>query len=146
MVLYGDRMIWYHGTSKENWDKIQQEGILWGRRFVINNDGNIIKEVRRCTYLTPDLEEAKHYGDVILKVEYNPFDDKGRIKKDKRKPLNNYVPDCWQMRVYEPISIDSIKLITMENKVNKEPLYTQEDIISANKIMVQRRKQKDTNK
>lgn len=34
----------------------------------------------------------------------------------------------------------------MENKVNKEPLYTQEDIISANKIMVQRRKQKDTNK
>lgn len=139
-------MIWYHGTSKDNWNKIQKEGILWGRRFVTDNDGNIIKEVSRCTYLTPDLEEAKQYGNVILKVEYNPFDAKGRIKKDKRKPLNNYVPDCWQMRVYEPISIDSIKLITMENKVNKEPLYTQEDIISANEIMVQRRKQKDTNK
>lgn len=136
-------MIWYHGTSKDNWDKIQEEKILWGRRFVTDNNGNIIKEVARCTYLTPDFEEAKHYGDVILKVEYNPFDAKGRIKKDKRKPLNNYIPDCWQMRVYEPINIDSVKIMTTGNKVNKETLYTQEDIINANEIMVQRRKQKD---
>ena len=87
-------MIWYYGTSKDNWYKIQKEGILWGRRFVTDNDGNIIKEVARCTHLTIDIEEAKHYGDVILKVEYNPFDAKGRIKKDKRKPLNNYILYC----------------------------------------------------
>lgn len=102
-------MIWYHGTSEENWDKIQQEGILWGRRFVTDNDGNIIKEVCRCTYLTPDLDKARQYGDVILKIEYNPFDAKGRIKKDKRKPLNNYISDSWQMRVYEPIYMKDIE-------------------------------------
>lgn len=23
-------MIFYHGTSKDNWGKIQKEGVLWG--------------------------------------------------------------------------------------------------------------------
>jgi hypothetical protein len=105
-------MIWYHGTTGENWNKIQEEGILYGRRFVTDNNGNIIKEVDRCTYLTPDIEEAAQYGNIILKVNYNPYNDKGEIKKNKRKhPLNNYVPGCWQMRVYEPINIENITLI-----------------------------------
>ena len=103
-------MIWYHGTSKKNWEAILKEGILFGRRFIIDKDGNIIKEVNRCTYLTPDIEEAKQYGEIILEVKYNPFNEKGEIKKDNRKiPLNNYIPDCWQMRVYEPILIENIK-------------------------------------
>ena len=93
-------MIFYHGTSKENWNAIQKEGILYGRRFVTDN-GNIIKEVDRCTYLAVDLEEAKCYGDVVLQVEYNPLNSKH----------NNYKEGCWQVRVYEPIPIYKIQEI-----------------------------------
>lgn len=93
-------MTFYHGTSKENWNAIQKEGILYGRRFVIDN-GNIIKEVDRCTYLAVDLEEAKCYGDVVLQVEYNPLNSKH----------NNYKEGCWQVRVYEPIPISKIQEI-----------------------------------
>jgi len=96
-------MTFYHGTSKENWEAIKKEGILYSRRFVTDNDGNIIKEVSRCTYLATDLEEAKCYGDVILQVEYDPF---------KHKKKNNYIDGCWQIRVYEPISISKIKIIS----------------------------------
>jgi hypothetical protein len=95
-------MIFYHGTSKENWDAIQKEGVLYGRRFVTDNDGNVIKEADRCTYLAIDLEEAKCYGDVILQVEYDPF---------KHKNENNYIDGCWQVRVYEPIPISKIQEI-----------------------------------
>ena len=91
-------MIFYHGTSKENWNAIQKEGILYGRRFVTGNNGNIIKEVDRCTYLAVDLEEAKCYGDVVLQVEYNPTNSKH----------NNYKENCWQIRVYEPIPLSNV--------------------------------------
>ena len=57
-------MKFYHGTSKENWEAIKQEGILFGR-LLVNN-----KEVSRCTYLAVDLAEAKCYGEVVLEVEY----------------------------------------------------------------------------
>ena len=97
-------MIFYHGTSKENWDAIQKEGILYGRRFVTDDNGNVIKEVARCTYLAIDLEEAKSYGDVVLRVEYDPF---------KHKEKNNYIDGCWQVRVYEPISISKIQEIKL---------------------------------
>ena len=89
-------MIFYHGTTLENWKLIQEEGILFGKLFV--ND----KLVSRCTYLATDLEEAKCYGEIILEVEYNPF---------KRKKLNNYVENCWQFRVYEPIPIQNVRKI-----------------------------------
>ena len=105
-------MTWYHGTSSKHLKEIIKEGVLFGRRYVTDSSGNIIKEVSRCTYLATDLEEAKCYGNIILKVEYDPFDKKGNIKKDKRrKPLNNYVEDCWQIRVYEPISLNNIKIL-----------------------------------
>lgn len=97
-------MTFYHGTNKENWEAIQREGILYGRRYITDNNGNIIKEVSRCTYLATDLEEAKRYGDVILQVEYDPF---------KHKKKNNYINGCWQVRVYEPISISKIKEIKL---------------------------------
>ena len=95
-------MIFYHGTNKENWDAIQKEGILYGRRYITDNNGNIINEVSRCTYLATDLEEAKCYGNVILQVEYDPF---------QHKDKNNYINGCWQVRVYEPIPIFKIKEI-----------------------------------
>lgn len=95
-------MTFYHGTSKENWAAIQQEGVLYGRRYVLNNDGTIRHEVDRCTYLAVDLEEAKHYGDVVLQVEYDPH---------KHPKQNNYIDGCWQVRVYEPIDIANIKRV-----------------------------------
>ena len=93
-------MIFYHGTTKENWNNIQKEGILFGRRYITDNDGNIIKEVSRCTYLALNKEEAKQYGDIILEVEYDPFVNPG---------LNNYTLNCWQVRVYEPIHLTNVK-------------------------------------
>ena len=105
-------MVFYHGTSKEAWKDIQNEGILFGRRYVLNNDGSIHHELDRCTYLAINKEEAKQYGDIILEVNYNPYDEKGNIKTNKKGlPLNNYIPNGWQLRVYEPISINNIKVL-----------------------------------
>ena len=61
-------------------------------------NGNIIKEVYRCTYLAIDLEEAKCYGGVILQVQYDSFSSKH----------NNYKENCWQIRVYEPIPLSNV--------------------------------------
>lgn len=96
-------MTFYHGTTKDKWEEIQQEGILYGRRFIVDNNGTPIKEVDRCTYLATDLDEAKCYGDTVLAVEYDPT-------KSKK---NNYVEGCWQVRVYEPIPISNVKLLTV---------------------------------
>lgn len=84
--------IWYHGTSIETWEAIQKEGVLWGLRGGPS----------RCTYLAADLEEAKCYGEVVLEIIYNPLEDKGN---------NNYIENCWQMRVYSPISLENIRRI-----------------------------------
>ena len=102
-------MIFYHGTSQENWAEIQREGVLWGRRWITDNDGTRIKEVDRCTYLAKDLEEAKCYGDTVLQVEYDPFISK----------RNNYIDGCWQMRVYEPIPLSQVKLLNARKEENK---------------------------
>lgn len=95
-------MIFYHGTSKENWEAIQREGILYGRRYILGENCFPIKEVDRCTYLAVDLEEAKYYGDVVLQVEYDPM---------KPGAKNNYCEGCWQVRVYEPIPLRDINKI-----------------------------------
>ena len=86
-------MLFYHGTSEENWLKIQEEGILFGKRDF---------GISRCTYLAKKINEARCYGKVILSVEYDPFLDKDN---------NNYIEGCWQFRVYSPISIDNVKRI-----------------------------------
>ena len=86
-------MKFYHGTSKENWKKIQDEGVIWGRRFA---EG---KEISRCTYLAVDIDEAMRYGDVVLEVDYNP---------EANPRENNYIEGCWQVRVYEPIRIENV--------------------------------------
>lgn len=78
-------MIWYHGTTEENYKKIQKEHCLFGFRG---------KNISRCTYLASSLDEAKCYGSVILKIDYDPS-----INPNE----NNYVDNCWQIRVYEPI-------------------------------------------
>lgn len=96
-------MIFYHGTTKENYEQILKEGVLFGRRGIIMNDGSI-KEVDRCTYLAVDKEEAMCYGDVLLEVEYEP----------RRGRIDNYCEGCWQVRVYKPIPITNIKVISKQ--------------------------------
>lgn len=100
-------MIFYHGTSEENWKAVQEEGILFGRRYIVDGDGNPIKELDRCTYLAVHPEEANNYGDVLLEVEYDPY------KKDAR--CNRFVEGCWQLRIYEPIPIDKVKRVKIQD-------------------------------
>ena len=94
-------MTFYHGTSEENWKKIQEEGVLYGRRYIVDNEGKIIQEVSRCTYLAVEKPEAECYGDVILEVKYDPSNSEH----------NNYCEGCWQVRVYEPIPLENVKRI-----------------------------------
>lgn len=84
-------MEFYHGTSEQTWSDIQIDGVLFGKRPNAKS---------RCTYLTTDIEEAKQYGDVVLRVLYDPTEH-----PDK----NNYVEGCWQFRVYEPIYLGQIE-------------------------------------
>lgn len=92
----------YHGTSEETREKIKTEWCLRGTRETIH--GLWIKP-SRCTYLTPDIEEAKKYGNIVLEVEYNPY---------KHRRENNYMPGCWQFRVYEPIQLEHVKCILVQ--------------------------------
>lgn len=85
-------MIFYHGTSEENWNRIQQEGILFGNRGTPS----------RCTYLATDKEEAMKYGPIVLQVQYDP----AIHPRD-----NNYIEGCWQVRVYEPIPLTDVEKI-----------------------------------
>lgn len=87
------QLVWYHGTTNDALKKIQQEGVLFGVRNTPS----------RCTYLAAELSTAKQYGDVILQVNYNPSGGD-----------NNYCDDCWQMRVYEPIPIKNITILTRD--------------------------------
>jgi RNA:NAD 2'-phosphotransferase (TPT1/KptA family) len=52
-------MTFFHGTSKENWKTIQEEGVLWGRRYIVDNEGRPVKEVSRCTYLALERKVAE---------------------------------------------------------------------------------------
>lgn len=100
-------MIFYHGTTQDAWKQIQQEGILFGRLIVIDNETQRRSSKynpSRCTYLTPMIEEAKCYGDVLLQVEYDPY---------RHPKKNNYIEDCWQFRVYEPIPLTKVKRIEL---------------------------------
>jgi hypothetical protein len=91
-------MKFYHGTNKVAWNAIRVEGWLWGPG---RPNGY------RHTYLTPEIEVAEQYGDVILEVEWEP----------QGKPLDNYGFNpppgmtCWQFAVFVPITLDKVKRI-----------------------------------
>lgn len=89
-------MKFYHGTSDENYNQIIDEGVLWGLRGTFQG-----RRISRCTYLAVHKEDARQYGNVLLEVEYDPT----------KSEYNNFCEDCWQIRVYEPISLNSIKRI-----------------------------------
>ena len=87
-------MKFYHWTSKDKREQIQRE---WMLRW--------IREVEwmkpsRCTYLAVDKNEAKQYWEIVLEVEYEPH-----------KWADNYCEWCWQVRVYEQILMENIKLL-----------------------------------
>ena len=83
---------WYHGTTEEAWKRIQKDGSLLGK----HNDG------KRYTYLALEKEEADCYGDVTLRIKYDPTLDLDN---------NNFYPDCLEMRVASPIKIAQVKRI-----------------------------------
>lgn len=87
-------MIFYHGTTRLAWEKIQKEGVLWGIR---SNHPN------RSTSLASRKDIAGQFGDYILEVEYEPgtSDDCG--------PFDDYKTGCWQFRTFKPIPIENIK-------------------------------------
>ena len=99
-------MTFYHGTSEERWALIQKDGYLWGYR-VHNGEPTL---GYRYTYLTPDIDIAKKYGDVMLEVEYEPVGINGEA-------IDNYGFDppkgmtCWQFSVFVPISLNKVKKI-----------------------------------
>lgn len=97
------KLIWYHGCSKNTWELIKKEGVLFGQRGSID----------RCTHLASDMEEAIRYGDVILTVIYDPT----------KNPTMNNCPidfDCFQIRVYEPIPFDQLLYNEVPYKLRKE--------------------------
>lgn len=87
--------IWYHGTSEQAWKQIQKEGKLWGEH----------KDNRRFTHLCVDKEEASMYGNVIIRVEYNPINDLDN---------NDFSPDAFELgaiKVTSPILMSSLRRV-----------------------------------
>lgn len=91
-------MTFYHGTSKENWEKIQDEGILFG-----------VGQSYRYTYLSPNIEIAKKFGDIILEIEYKPVGIDGTRTDNYGfdPPKGQY---CWQFSVFIPIELKNVKI------------------------------------
>lgn len=77
----------YHGTSHDIWNEIAKEGVIWGVRNAPS----------RCTYLTPDRDEAEQYGPIIIEIDYDPTEGK-----------NNWQEGAWQCREYEPIPLSKV--------------------------------------
>ncbi len=105
-------MKFYHGTTEDNWKLIKEEGILFGGDTYHQTKG---KSGYRYTYLTPDIEYVKGYGndEVLLEIEYEPS---GVGVRDKEgNAIDNYVfgpppgQYCWQFSVFKPISLDKVK-------------------------------------
>jgi len=107
-------MKFYHGTSLKRWEAIQKEGILWSYNIYEDEHGVPYKSYR-YTYLTPKLEIAEGYGEVVLEVEYDP---KGiGVEDEDGEVYDNYGFDppegqiCWQFSVFNPIPIANVKRI-----------------------------------
>ncbi len=112
-------MKFFHGTTKENWQKIREEGILWGG-YTYHETGG--KEGYRYTYLTPDLDVALSMGstEVILEVEYNPMGVGNLVDGET---IDNYAfgpnpgqkvepgDHCWQFSVFVPIDLNKVRRI-----------------------------------
>ena len=99
--------VWYHGMSKEDLRITVQQGYLYQRR----GEG-----MSPCTYLAKEQKEAEQYGEVLLKVIYNPT---------LHPSMNNYNPESWQIRVYEPIF--EYKVISNKDEAQPTPEKPEEE-------------------
>ena len=97
-------MIFYHGTTLENWLKIQAEGVLWGIRARWSGAD---RDPDRATWLATEERNAEcwSWSEIILAVEYEP----GR--SDKIGHLDNYMEGCWQFMVYASIPLDKVTVV-----------------------------------
>jgi hypothetical protein len=112
---------WYHRTTDEVWEQIQQDGHLWGVPGWGTLKERLEDVTRRCryTYLSPD-DWGDTYGDVLLEVEYDPRREDasthvGGYLKKRDRIKHNYGFDpppgqrCAQFSVFEPISLDKVR-------------------------------------
>ena len=92
----------FHGTTQGCWAAIQAEGVLWGRTRAwsdgVEHDGP------RYTYLSPHLEVAQEYGNMVLEVEYEPVGVGSGVDNYGFDPPPGET--CWQFSVFAPISLD----------------------------------------
>ena len=111
-------MKFYHRTTKERWESIQKEGVLWGLPWSglkSWEEAEAKKEnwngYPRYTYLSPD-DWGESYGPVLLEVEYEP-------KREDQGIKHNFAFDCppgeycWQFSVFEPIDISNVKNVLL---------------------------------
>lgn len=82
-------MKFYHGTNNHGLNETKVQGYLLHKRATKR-----YPNISPCTYLAIDKKEARQYGNILLKVEYDP---------NMNPKYNNYHIGCWQVRVYEPI-------------------------------------------
>ena len=89
-------------------EKMHEEGQIASRARTIkefNPEAPLFRHLSRCTYLATEMENASGWvkvEDVLLEVEYDP---------NLEGTTNNYCEGCWQLRVYDPIPLDKVKLI-----------------------------------
>lgn len=69
----------------------------------------------RYTYLSPEIEIAEVYGDVLLEVEYEPHGV--GVRDHNGEAFDNWgfnPPEdmtCWQFSVFKPIPLSKVKRI-----------------------------------
>lgn len=91
--------MFYHRTTEEAWQKIQQEKILYGISSTAPK--------HRHTYLSP-TDWGDSYGPVLLRVKYIPC---GRFGIDTYCFERPFGTVCWQFIVFKPIPIDMVERI-----------------------------------
>ena len=129
-------MKFYHRTTEERWQAVQEEGVLWGIHGNWKNNNRHKKNIydlrhsprgRHClyryTYLSPD-DQGESFGSVLLEVEYEPKREDasvcvgGHIETRSEHPIkHNYGFDpppgqyCTQFSVFEPIPLGKVRRI-----------------------------------
>ncbi len=109
-------MKFYHGTTEDKWKLIQEEGVLWGYN-IYNDENGVPYKSYRYTYLSPDLEISKKFGNIVLEVEYEPVGIDGRkidnycFEHEIPKKEREEGAYCWQFSVFIPIKIENVKRI-----------------------------------
>lgn len=115
-------MVFLHRTTEENWIKIKQEGILWGKNQCWSEGIGWHDNPRRYTYLSGG-DWGDSYGNVLLEVEYIPKGDKvnDNCNLEPADMLKMLAGDILvdQFSVFVPISISHIRRIKSIMKENQ---------------------------